>query len=92
MQFTLYNKAIVATVAAILGILGLVFKTDLGAYADLATGVLFAATPVLVYLIPNFSKVADGGDYEGYVKAETAVAETVGELVAKRSNQVPAPL
>lgn len=82
MQFTVFNKAIAATVGAALVILGLVFKQDLGTYADLAIGLVSALTPIAVYLIPNFAKkLADGGDYEDELAKEAAVAGAIRDAL-----------
>jgi hypothetical protein len=84
MQFTAFNKAIAATVGAILVILGVVFKQDLGAYADLVVGVVTALIPVAVYVIPNVvAKIEDGGAFESYINDEAAVADTIGEVAGK---------
>lgn len=53
---TEYNKAIVALIMGILGILNLVFPGKIGLDETTVTAIVTAVTPILVYLIPNKPK------------------------------------
>jgi len=53
-DLTLYNKAIVAFIMAVIGIINVFFPTHaLGVNPDTITVIVAAITPILVYLVPN---------------------------------------
>jgi hypothetical protein len=56
-MFTSLDKAIVALVMAVISIANLAFGIDLGVSPELVSGVVAAATPLLVWLVPNKAKV-----------------------------------
>jgi hypothetical protein len=48
-----YNKAIVALVMALIGVLNVFFGANITANPEAITAIVSLLTPVLVYLIPN---------------------------------------
>ena len=51
-MYTQFDKAIVALVMAIIGIVGVVWK-PLGVSPEIVAGVVTAITPILIYIFPN---------------------------------------
>lgn len=56
-MYTTLDKAIVAFVMGVIGVIGIVWK-PLGVSPELVASIVGAATPVLVYLWPNAPKDA----------------------------------
>lgn len=52
-MFTSIDKALTAIVMAVLFLLNSVFHIDIGLSEETVAGILAAATPLLVWLIPN---------------------------------------
>ncbi len=53
MNITAYNKAIVALIMAIIGIVNLKWPGLIGLDQDTVTAVVAALTPILVWIVPN---------------------------------------
>ena len=53
MELARFNKAIVALVMAIIGLVNVIWGTNITAKPEAVTAVVSLLTPVLVYLVPN---------------------------------------